>query len=800
MFLYNLKSAFRYFSKQKIFISINLVGLVISFAVSSLIMLYVINELSYDLEHKNAKQIYRVLNSQELSKNTDALTTLDLGPLIKESMPEVEKMSRMVRQKSHVIVGEDEVLMASAFVDPEFLEMFTIKGNQKIDASFLFGPNTVLITEKTAKTIFGETYPVGKDLKVKFPQGEYNFTITGVVENFSRFSSVKADALFNFDFYQKNLCDPFFEAYPFFTTFLMISNDGDIPFLEKKIHTENIDVWTGIPKKYKLQKYSRMYLHSSHLANNFFPTGNSRILYGLVFIVILIIVMACLNFGILSTACGLTRDKEIGVRKITGASIKQVKRLVVFESFLLVLIATPLAILTARLLLPWFNNFFNRELTFSFINNLPFTLSMFGLVLLTATIAGLVTSATTARMTPVALLKKQNTKLKRGINLNKILLTSQMATIIWFLTVALLIFKQINFAQSKGLGYNPDNLLIFTVNNPDFHFDMNNLKYEDYNKLENFLSRIKESQAVVDASVVHKTPPKNDTFSTGFIKVKRTNQEIRVPGIYGLANFSEFIGYRLKEGMYLSDNYSGNAENEILINEAAAEYLGLENPVGEEIAMDGVESARIVGVVYDFNFQSMRKEIVPLRIKKTNKYYSPFDIVVRYQPNMEKESIADFNTLFSKMYKGYENEYTFHKDKIEALYEKELNEAHVFSLGIILAIFISVMGIFGISLFTIRQRVKEIGIRKINGARTNRILSFLNLGITKWVGLAFVISIPASWFSMQKWLENFAYKTQISWWIFALAGAIALFIALFTVSWQSWRAASRNPVEALRYE
>ena len=783
---------------------INLLGLVIAFAVSSLIMLYVINELKYDQEHKNSKRIYRVLNNIESTATTDALTTLDLGPLIKENMPEVEKMSRMTGLKSSLLVNDEEIQASSLFVDNDFVEMFTLKGKEKISPSLLDEPNSVLITKKIANQVFGDEYPLGKNIKLKFAKGEYFFKVTGVLNNFSKFSTVKGDLLINFQFYHKNLCDAFLESYPFFTTFLMVPSGTNMALLEDKINKANVESWTGIrTSKYELQKFSRMYLHSDYLSNSFFAEGNARILYGLVFLIALVVLTACLNFGILSTACALSRSKEIGVRKISGASVKQVKKQVMFESYLLAVLALPLSLIIAKFLLPWFNIFFNRELELHFLENLPFTSSILGLMILTATVSGVFTSISTVKMTPVSLLKKENTKLKSGVNLNKLLLTGQMVVVIWFLAFAFLIYKQINFAQSKGLGYNPENILKVTVIAPREWrkgMDFTHPKYHNQDKLEDLKNRLRNYPGITDVSMVYEAPPRGDQLGSGGLKLKRTNETFRMASIGGDPNFAEFMGYRLKEGRFLSESNAGDAQYEVLLNETAVKFMGLENPVGEKLDMGKGKTGEIVGVVYDFNFQSMRKAIVPINIDKVHGYLYKFDVVIRYLPGKGDGALADFNSAFNDLYKDYETEAVFHEDQINALYENEITEARVITLGIVLAVFISIMGIFGISLFSIRQRVKEIGVRKINGAGTQSILTLINGNIAGWVGIAFVIATPLAWFTMDKWLENFAYKTELSWWIFLLAGILAMGIALLTVSFQSWRAARKNPVESLRYE
>ena len=802
MFSYHLKSALRYFSKQRVFISINVLGLVIAFAVSSLIMLYIINELKYDSRHKNRGRIYRVITDRQSIKTTDACTTLDLGPLIKEGFPEVEKMSRVTATKASIQKSDDEIVAKSIFVDPDLMEMFTFHSNQNVSSGLLSDPNSVIISEKMAKTVFGDEYPVGKDLQIKFPQGNENFfKVTGVVKNPGKFSSVNGDLFMNFEYYQEKLCDAFMATYPFFTTFLMVPPGSDISYLEEKINKANRDTWTGITTtKYELQKFSRMYLHSDHLSNNFYPAGNAKVLYGLLFLVVLVVIMACLNFGILSMACALTRNREIGVRKINGATLTQVKRQILFESFLQVVIALPLALVVAKLFLSWFNRFVGRELVFHISDNIIFVAGITLLSALTATLAGLITASTSVKVSPVQLLRKETRRFGFSMNLNRILLTGQMVVVIWFLAITFIIQKQIHFSTSKGLGYNPENMLVCSIVNPNYKSDLYNPQYEDAAKLEDLKTRLLSSSVVENVTIVDDAPPRRDQLGSGVIIFSESQKSMPIASIPCNTNFPEFMGYRLKEGSFFSKEYWGSNEKEILLNEAAMKYLGLENPVGQIVDMDGMKSVKIVGVVYDFNFQSMRQEIVPVRIRKTDKFLMRFDVLIRYQPERANEAITHFNSTFSDLYKGYETEITFHEDKLKALYKKETAESRIFIFGIVLAIFISVMGILGISLFTVKQQVKEIGIRKINGAAVSDILSMLNLNIIKWVGIAFVVSTPVAWIAAHKWLENFAYKTGLSWWVFVLAGILALTIALFTVSWQSWRAAIKNPVEALRYE
>ncbi len=334
-----------------------------------------------------------------------------------------------------------------------------------------------------------------------------------------------------------------------------------------------------------------------------------------------------------------------------------------FESYLLAVLALPLSLIIAKLLLPWFNNFFNRELELRFLENLPFTLSILVLVILTATVSGLITSISTVKMTPVSLLKKENTKLKSGINLNKVLLTGQMVVVIWFLAFAFLIYKQINFAQSKGLGYNPENILKVTAIAPrewrKGGMDINNPKYHNQNKLEDLKNRLKSYSAITDVSMVYDAPPRGDQLGSGALKLKRTNESFRMASIGGDPNFAQFMGYRLKEGRYLSESNAGDAQYEVLLNETAVKFMGLENPIGEKLDMGKGRTGEIVGVVYDFNFQSMRKAIVPINIDKVRGYLFKFDIVLRYLPGNGNEALANFNSTFNDLYKDYETESCF---------------------------------------------------------------------------------------------------------------------------------------------
>jgi len=801
MLLFYLKSAFRYFLKRKVFISINLIGLVIAFAGSALIMLYVINELKYNSEHKNRKLIYRVTSKQESIQTSTASTMLDLGPLIQENFPEVIGMSRFTKTKSWVEKDNGDIVAKSAFVDPDFVKMFSLRILQGEVNDLFVEPNAVLLTKSMAKSVFGDDFPIGKELKIRFSQGEYFFTVKGVVDNFSEFSSVTGDVFIGFKFYHENLCGSFLESYPAFTNFLMVSKNAEISKLEDKINQVNIEKWTGISTfKYQLQLFRQMYLHSGHLGNNPFPTGNAHILYGLIFLVSLVVIMACLNFGILTTACTIARNIELGVRKINGASAQQINRQMMFESYLQAIIALPIALFVSYLLLPLFNSYLNCNLIFDLISNLPFMIGVVGLVILTATVSGLFASISSNRVNPIQLLRKDQPKFGLGLNLNKILLTGQMIVVMWFMIATFVIFKQISFSKSSNMGYDPEDLLVVHVENPNWKGDIYNPKYENAERMEDLKRILSEHPSIKSVSVTHELPPLRDQLSNGVIINQKTNETFPIAEIGCLANLPEIIGYRLKSGNFFSENYVGEQKNEILLNEAAVRYLGLENPVGEIVSMDGAKSVKIVGVVYDFNFQSMRREIVPIRIRKTDKFLYRFDVVIRYNYRMSGEAVSYFNQVFNHLYKGYKTEIAFHEDMIEELYKKELFEAKVLVLGIVLAVFIAIMGILGITLFAVRQQVKEIGIRKINGANVSDILLMLNLSLLKWVAIAFVIATPIAWYAMHRWLENFAYKTELSWWIFAIAGLFALGMALLTVSWQSWKAATRNPVEALRYE
>ena len=758
--------------------------------------------MKYDSEHINRGQIYRLLTSRESIETTDALSTLDVGPLIKERFPEVKKMSRVINLRSYIIKPEEEIKVKAVFVDSDFLEMFSLKSNQKITGQLLSDPNSVILTSEIAKSIFGDENAVGQSLHMKFLEGKENFfKVTGVVNNPGKYSSVNGDLFLNFEYYHKNICGSFLEYYPFFTTFLMIPSGSDISSLDRKINKANHDDWTGIStSKYELQKYSQMYLHSDQLSNNFYPSGNAKILYGLLFLVSLVVIMACLNFGILSTACALTRHKEIAIRKINGATLKQVKRQIIFESFLQVIFALPLALLMAKLFLPLFNKFIGRELFFSFSENFVFVAGIIFLAVITAGLAGLITASTLVKVSPVQLLRKETRRYGFSLNLKNILLTGQMVIVIWFLSVSFLIQKQLYYSTSKGMGYNPENMLVCNINNPNFKSDLNNLQYENVAKMEDLKARLLGSTAIKNMAIASESPPLGDQLGSGIIVFPETQKTMTIADIHCNADFPEFMGYRLKEGSFFSKDYTGSHEKEILLNEVAVKYLGLENPVGQVVDIDGAKSVKIVGVVYDFNLQSMRKEIVPVRILKSDKFMMKFDVVVRFQPGMGNEAMTQINSTLGDLYKGYETNITFHKDRLYGLYEKETTESRIYMFGIVLALFIAIMGILGISLFTVRQQVKEIGVRKINGANVSDILSMLNVNIIKWVAIAFFIATPIAWFAMNKWLEGFAYKTELSWWIFALAGLLALGIALLTVSWQSWKAATRNPVEALRYE
>ena len=815
MLILFLKFASRSFLKNKFISVINLGGLTIAFVCCLLVYTYVANETSYDRWYPANDRLYRVAAKIEMS-GIDFSSAMAAPPLAKtlvREIPEVEKATRLWPWPNISVKNETDPNHILAFnekhvveADSNFFDVFQfglIQGDAK---TVLLKPKSIVLTEETAIRYFGkDAYEKGlvpgKSLYLKI-WGKYKpYEVTGICE------APKEQTHFNFDILFASSGDPDSNTDHWlnntYYTYALLSAGAKSDQVEIKLgqivtkyinggfnkdfattETPGHDYW-----HFLLQPVTDIHLHSD-FESELKPNGHIRNIYIAIGTALLVLLVAFLNYVNLFTVSNLGRAKEIALRKISGA-----RRENIFLGFLLESVGiTGVAMLVAILIVwlgyqklepisPGIGNFalFQIPLTYFF---------PWGLIAVIGVGGGIFSALKLTGGNNVSLIKSPITVSGKGTT-RQFIVTGQFVIAIILISVSILMSRQLDFLMQKNPGYDQEHVLVLDA--PVWGLRQN---------FNNFKSELLDDPSIVSITTSSTVPGDGD-YNTPLYMKKEGDQANHIIIPYrGSYDFLQTIGLQLVDGRGFGKNYDDS--HSIILSESAVKSLGLENPVGSFI-YDGeiranqeqLTKLNIIGVVRDIHFESYYKTIRPFAIlfDQFHNYVS-----VRVKPGNLASTLVFIKEKWMSSYPDAPFNYSFLDKKFEAQYNRETNLKTFILLFTGIAIFIAMMGLFAIALYISRQRAKEIGIRKVNGAKISEIMTLLNKDFVKWVVIAFVIATPIAWYAMHKWLENFAYKTELSWWIFALAGMLALGIALLTVSWQSWKAATTNPVEALRYE
>ncbi|MEM9831964.1 MAG: ABC transporter permease [Bacteroidota bacterium] len=793
--------AFRNLAKRKFYAGINILGLSIGFTSCLLIVLYIHHELSYDTMHNKADRIYRVgLNgkfSDQEGKTT--VTTAPLAFTAVEEFPEVENATRIchfldiqtIRYNESVIV-EERVY----FADSTFFDVFSFKLIAGDPATALTEPNTLVITEDMAQKYFGNEPALGKTLLVG--DGKVPHEITGVVENLPSNVHFHFNMLRSMASLELSRVDDWFSNS--FITYLLLhkgaspeSLEARFPGLVEKYVSLEIQRYLGLSFEtfsqqgnqygYFLQRLLDIHLYSN-LDQELEPNGNITYVYIFGLIAFFIIILACINFMNLATARSAGRAKEVGVRKTLGSLRSSLVGQFITESVLLSLVATCLAVFATNLLLPSFGNIAGKEISSVLFTQLWFLFSLLGLMLLVGILAGSYPAFYLSSFRPVDVLKGKLKAGTRGSGIRNTLVVFQFFVSITLIICTLLVYRQLEYTQAKNLGFKKENVIV-----------MYGAKRLTTSQRAAFKQALLDESQVVNASVSDRIPP--GTISTTIFR-KTTTEEDAVLRTYEVDyDYLPTMQIELLEGRNFSRSFSTDTAA-ILLNEVAARAFGLENLLDEEIVHTGSgRTYQVVGIFKDFNFETLRNEIEPLALTLSTQgaYLS-----ARISSENVSVTVNQIESLWEQYAPDQPFQYAFLDDNYDALFRAEQRLGKVFSIFTGLAIAVACLGLLGLATFMAEQRTKEIGIRKVMGASATSITLLLSKDFTKLVIIAFGIAIPIAYFIMQKWLEGFAYRTNISLWVFVLAGVGALLIAWLTVSWQSIKAALANPVDSLRNE
>lgn len=798
MFRNYLKLAFRNLLAQKGYSLINLMGLITGITAFILIVCWIQSELSYDSFHQDKENIYRVdfkLYEEDKLEQYSAAAVPAVGLEMKRHFPEVKEYTRFSRLEG-VVSYEDVHFKESDmfYAEPSFFSIFSfplLKG--EADTSLL-AVNTAVLSESAARRYFGDTDPIGKVITYN---GKDRYAVRGVAKNVPANSHFKFDILLSY----QNLINQnewFNSGWlgASFYTYVRLAPGTDVKALEAKI--------PQLPQKFigdfmkqayflvefNLRKLSDIHLHSA-LANELSVNGSFRSITFLGIIAVLVLLIAYINYVNLTTSRSVERASEVGVRKVLGALKKQLVSQFVTEAVLLNLLALLISIGAAFMLAPLFN-----QLSGSLIHLNLTTIVVLCVVLLLMAIVltGLLPAFYLSRFVPTAVLKGKGQTGSRAMALFKNgMVVFQFAISVILISGTILINRQLSFVENQDLGIDIDRTLV--IEGPQA---INSTAYND--QLQAFKSDLLQQSEVKSMAVSSSIPGKEITWNPVYGKlVSGTNTEKKIDMIGIDEDFIKTYGLKLLAGRNFDQSHQDKI-NQLIINESAVKYLGFTSPedaIGKELTSSENGNAHVIGVVRDFNQRSLKELPQPIAFSNRpwNEYYS-----IKVSQASVDRLMPFLEDLWGRKFPGNPIRYFFLDDYFNNQYQADRKFGQFFQLFSLLAIFIACLGLLGLSSYTISRRTKEIGVRKVNGARIGEILVLLNRDFVKWVIIAFVVAVPLSWYVMTLWLETFAYKTELSWWIFALSGFLSMAIALLTVSWQSWKAATRNPVEALRYE
>src|SRR5258708_6976220 len=784
------KIGWRNLLRDKSYSFINISGLGLGMSCSLLILLWVQDEYSVDAFHENGRQLYVVYERQFTDGKVDAgyYTPGVLGDELKKKIPELiySSASRQNNELSTFGIDNKIIKKRGNFAGNDFLKMLSypfLIGNEH---TALNSFSDIVISHKMANDFFGSPEDeMGKSIR---HENKKNYIVTAVFENLPANTSNKFDYLISWKSFleDNNWARQWDVNSP--RTYIMLRADADPVLVEKKIK----DFLMGYNKylnptfriELGLQRYDQMYLHS-HFSNGYISAG--RIEYVQIFnmVAIIILLIACINFMNLTTAHSITRAKEIGVRKVTGAFRISIVSQFMSEAMIFVLFAVITSLLLTSLVLPAFNSFTGKAVELA-LSNKRFGAELLALALFTGFVSGGYPAFFLSSFNPIKVLKGK-IKFGPGVALfRKGLVVFQFVLSVALIIGTIVISQQVKYIQTKDIGFDKENLIYVPLEG-----DL----ISKYEILKNEALRMSGIESVTRITSVP-TQIGGNTWGVDWTGKDPDSRPLFTTAEVGY-EFVKTMKLQLLQGRDYSKSLASDSVN-YLINESALKSIGYKDPIGRPLSLWGTKG-QIIGVVRDFHFSSLHEPINPLIIK-LGEHNDWGAALIRTGPGKTKQVLTSLETICKKLNPQFPFEYEFADEDYQSLYKSEQVIDKLADYFSFLAIFISCLGLLGLAIFTAEQRTKEIGIRKVMGAPASSIVAMLSKDILKLVIISSVIASPVAWFVMNTWLQNYAYRINISWWMFVLAGLLAVLIALITVSFQAIKAAIANPVKSFRTE
>ncbi len=791
------KIAFRNLKRNKIYSFINISGLSIGLACAMLILLYVKDEVSYDRFHNNVNNIYRVVTDnkdKDGNRRKDGNSGYFQGPRFTQNVPGIQMFVRVKSGSEDMKTGTEIHPQDLLYVDSGFFSIFSfplVSGNRN---TCLKDPHSVVISEDIAKKQFGTTDAVGKIIMLKEDSVFSQYQVTAVAKKTPQNSSIKFDMLLPLRIPPGEGVDNEDWFNFFLNTFVVLNPNANVQNVESQMQKFYLqDAKEGIKlvkekygdilgtSRYLLQPFTAMHMSTELPAQNgLSDASNPMYSYILSGIALFILLIACINFVNLTVARSVKRAKEIGIRKVVGGERKQLILQFLGESFFLCIIAFLFAIVIVQLMLPVFNNLSNKALALSYLFDVKLVTGYIVLFLVTGFLAGFYPALVLSGYKPVeTLYSRFNLAGKSYLQKSLVILQFTLAS---FLIIATFVmYAQFNFLTTEKLGYDDSNLVIV---------NKDQVKHGEAALFKNELMK--------SPGIVNVTAKNGGTWGTA---AKTANDSI-IQFQYETVDESyiPLLKIPVLQGRNFSTEYPADSNNSVLVNEAFVKKAGWKIPIGQTVNFwYRNEMYHVIGVVKDYHFASLNEKIGPqLFTMKNDNPYGMFGIKIR--PGSDAASLKQIQKTFKKFFPLSPYSYVFKDQQNLKSYEAEEKWKQIMLFSAILTIFISCIGLFGLSVLSAEKRTKEIGIRKVLGASINNVVTILSKDFVKLVIVALLIAVPLSWLAANKWLENYPYRISLSWAMFAVAAVIVIFIAIATVSFQAIKAALANPVKSLRTE
>lgn len=805
-----LKITFRSLGRNKAFSFINIFGLAVGLAACLLIMLYLFDESAYDKHHKDGDRVFRVA-AKNSKGDTWAAGPAPLAWGIKNELPEVEQATRlmtfpdietMLLKYEHNSQRKQFFETNGYYVDSTFFQIFTYDFLYGNATAVLDQPNSIVISDQLSHKFFDKENPVGKAIMITTPFGEFNYTVKAVFNSEKNKSHIPANyflSMRNNDMWNWVQNQTRWTTNNIFFTYIKLKEGVNAQAFEQKLkpffdrHAGADMKAAGISKAFFIQPVKDIYLHSS-IGNEIAANGNITYLYILGSIAAFILLIACINFMNLSTARSQKRAKEVGVRKVIGAEKSSLIRQFLGESFIMCWIALVLALILAWMLLPLFNELTQKNMH-------PFDkpsliIWIVGLTSLTGLLSGLYPAFYLSAFKPVSVLKGKILNSFSAVAIRKALVIFQFTVSVCLILGAIVIWQQLGLLKNQQLGFNKEQQIVLPLQQSYLNTE------SKYVPLKNELLKNPGVGTVTSGSAYPGIPNLTDMLFYAEGKTASEFVDIHLSAVEN--DYIETLGFKLLSGRSFSKEFTADSAS-IILNEAAVKELGYDpaTAIGKKIQYDFANfqgAMQIVGVVKNFNFESLHSEIKPYGFT-AGRFGNKFGYVIAsLKANNYSGLVTEIERTWAKLNPAIPFVYSFLDQDFQRNYEKEQRTSRIVMYFTFIAILVACLGLFGLSAFSAEQRTKEIGIRKVLGASAGNVTTLLSKDFIKLVFIAIVIASPVAWYFMNKWLQDFAYRVTISWWMFAAASLLAVLVAVMTISFQAIKAAMANPVKSLRTE